>query len=93
MSSFNFNDEMRELQTKILNLEKLENNKKELLDHNFKVINDVLIEKKAAIINNRYSKSEPLARYYDQELVTHLDAIYNILHIFNNRLDKLEESS
>jgi hypothetical protein len=41
--------------------------------------------------NNRYSKSVPLARYYDQQLVTHLEAIYNILQIVDERLKKLEE--
>jgi hypothetical protein len=46
--------------------------KKTSIDHNFKVINDLLTEKKTAINNNRYSKSVPLAKYYDQELVTHL---------------------
>jgi len=61
------------------------------IDHNFKVINDVLTEKKSAIKNNRYSKSVPLVRYYDQELVTHLEAVYNILQIVDERLKKLEE--
>jgi hypothetical protein len=42
-------------------------------------------------VNNRYSKSVPLAKYYDQELVTHLEAIYNILQIVDERLKKLEE--
>ena len=55
------------------------------------MINDVLTEKKTAINNNRYSKSVPLARYYDQELVTHLEAIHNILQIVDERLKKLEE--
>ena len=61
--------------------EKDESDKKTSIYHNFKVINDLLTEKKTAINNNnnRYSKSGPLARYYDQELVTHLEAIYNIL--------------
>jgi hypothetical protein len=49
------------------------------------------MKKKTAIKNNRYSKSVPLARYYDQELVTHLEAIYNILQILDNRLNKLED--
>ena len=55
------------------------------------MINDVLNEKKTAINNNRYSKSVPLAKYYDQELVTHLEAVYNILQIVDERLKKLEE--
>ena len=89
-------EEIQQLQLRILELEKQkkekdESDKKTSINYNFKVINDVLTEKKTAINNNRYSKSVPLARYYDQELVTHLDAIYNILQIMDGRLKNLEE--
>ena len=89
-------EEIQQLQLRILELEKQkkekdESDKKTSIDHNFKVINDLLTEKTPAINNNRYSKSVPLARYYDQELVTHLEAIYNILQIVDERLKKLEE--
>ena len=89
-------EEIQQLQVRILELEKQkkekdESDKKTSIEHNFTVINDVLTEKKTAINNNRYSKSVPLARYYDQELVTHLEAIYNILQIVDKRLKKLEE--
>ena len=89
-------EEIQQLQLRILELEKQkkekdESDKKTSIDHNFNVINDLLTEKKTAINNNRYSKSVPLARYYDQELVTHLEAIYNILQIVDERLKKLEE--
>jgi len=89
-------EEIQQLQLRILELEKQkkekdESDKKTSIDHNFNVINDVLTEKKTAINNNRYSKSVPLARYYDQELVRHLEAIYNILQIVDERLKKLEE--
>ena len=89
-------EEIKQLQLRILELEKQkkekdESDKKTSIDHNVKVINDLLTEKKTAINNNRYSKSVPLARYYDQQLVNHLEAINNILHILNNRLSKLEE--
>jgi len=94
MSSFT--DEIQQLQLRILELEKQktekdESDKKTSIDHNFKIINDVLSKKKTAINNNRYCKSVPLARYYDQELVTHLEAIYNIIQIVDERLKKLEE--
>ena len=49
--------------------------------------------KKIAIHNNKYSKSVPFARYYNQELVSHLEAIYNILQIVDERLKKLEENN
>jgi hypothetical protein len=89
-------EEIQQLQLRILELEKQKNekdesDKKTSIDHNFKVINDVLTEKKTAINNNRYSKSVPLARYYDQQLVTHLEAIHNILQIVDERLKKLEK--
>ena len=89
-------EEIQQLQLRILELEKQKNekdesDKKTSIDHNFKVINDLLTEKKTAINNNRYSKSVPLAKYYDQELVTHLESIYNILQIVDERLKKLED--
>ena len=60
------------------------------MEHNFNMINELLNEKKTNIKNNRYAKDVPLARYYDQQLVTHLEAIYNILQIVDKRLKKLE---
>ena len=89
-------DEIQNLQLRILELEKQkkendENHKKISIDYNFNVINDMLYEKKTAINNNRYSKSVPLAKYYDQELVKHLEAVYNILHIIDERLKKIEQ--
>ena len=91
-------EEIQQLQIKLNELEKQkkekeENNKKTSISYNFEVINNLLNEKKTAITNNKYSKSVPLARYYDQELVTHLEAIYNILQVFNERLDKLENNN
>ena len=47
----------------------LEKKQKELDENN----------KKTNIANDRYSKSVPLARYCDQEMVTHLHAAY-VLH-------------
>ena len=90
-------EEILQLQFRLVELEKQkikkdENEKQTSIKHNFKVINDLLTEKKKAITDNRYSKSVPLARYYDQELVTHLEAIYNILQIVDERLKKLEEN-
>ncbi len=88
--------EIQKLQLRIIELEKQqkekeENDKKTSLNYNFEVIDNLLSDKKTAIKNNKYSKNVPLARYYDQELVTHLEAIYNLLQIFNERLTKLEE--
>ena len=89
-------EEIQQLKLRLIELEKLEKEKNEndnntSIEHNFNVINDVLVEKKKRIISNSYSKSIPLARYYDQQLVIHLDAIYNILQIVDKRLNKIEE--
>jgi glycine/serine hydroxymethyltransferase len=88
-------DEIFQLQLRIIELEKQkkekdENDKKTNMEHNFNIINELLNEKKTNIKNNRYAKDVPLARYYDQQLVTHLEAIYNILQIVDKRLKKLE---
>ena len=89
-------DEIQQLQLRILDLEKQKKEKDEIdkktsINHNFKVLNNVLTEKKNAINGNRYSKSVPLARFYDQELVTRLEAIYNILQNVDERLKNLEK--
>lgn len=90
-------EEIQQLQLRILELEKQqkeleENDKKTSIEYNFKVLNNILNEKKTKIANDRYSKSVPLARYYDQQLITHLEAIYNILHVVDERLKKLEKN-
>ena len=72
--------------------ESINENKTSIVD-NFTMISDILSEKKNAIQNNRYAKNVPLARYYDQELVTHLEAIYNILQIVDTRLSEIENKS
>ena len=64
-------EEIQQLQIKLNELEKQkkeneENNKKTSISYNFEVINNLLNEKKTQITNNRYSKSVPLSRYYDQ---------------------------
>ncbi len=89
-------EEIQQLHLKILELEKKKEKeedtyKKQSIDHNLNVINDILTEKKNKIKMNTYSKSVPLARYFDQQLVTRLEAIYNILQTFDERLKKLEE--
>jgi len=91
-------EEIQQLQLRILELENQQKekekddiDKKTSIDHNFKIINDVLTEKNTSIKNNKYSRSVPLARFYDQQLVTHLEAVYNVLKIIDERLKRLEE--
>jgi hypothetical protein len=99
-------EEIQQLQKRILELEnqqkeKDENYKKTSLDYNFKVINDFLQEKKPRIeylLNTSYKKkpdtpSETRPQSYppDYDLVHHLEAVYNILKIVDERLQKLEQ--
>jgi len=91
-------EEIQQLQLKLNELEKQkkekdENDKKTSIDYNFGVINNLLNKKKTQIANNDYSKSIPLARWYDEQRVLYLNAIYNILQVFNERLDKLENNN
>jgi hypothetical protein len=90
-------EEITKLQLRIIELEKQQQIENETLNknsisHNFTIITDLLSEKKTSIKNNRYAKDVPLARYYDEELVTHLEAIYNILQILDTRLCKIENA-
>ena len=56
-----------------------------------KVIEDIIDEKKKQIENNRYSKSIPLARFYDVEKVKMLEPIFNMLADIQRRLELLEK--
>ena len=91
--------EIQQLQARITELEKIKKEESfKLIENpsvtdNLDIINNILIEKKRKINNNSYSKSIPLARFYDQELVTRLEAISNILKEFNERLIKLENKN
>ena len=55
-----------------------------------KVLETIIDEKKKQIENNRYSKSLPLARFYDQEKVAMLEPILNALQDIQKRLMALE---
>ena len=90
--------EIQQLQLKLDELEKQkkekeEHDKKISISHNFGVISDLLNTKKTAIFRNRNSNKAPLVSYKDQELVTNLEAIYNILQVFNERLNKIENNN
>lgn len=95
--------EIQQLQARIAELEKIKKESAEsesfkLIENpsvtdNLDIINNILKDKKKAIVNNRYSSAVPLARFYDQELVTRLEAISNILQQFNKRLIRLENKN
>jgi len=56
-----------------------------------KILEVIIEEKKKQIENNRYSKSLPLARFYDQEKLAMLEPIFNMLVDIQKRLDALEK--
>jgi hypothetical protein len=95
--------EIQQLHARIAELEKIKKESAEsdsfkLIENpsvadNLVIINNILKDKKQAIVNNRYSSAVPLARFYDQELVTRLEAISNILQQFNKRLIRLERKN
>jgi len=62
------------------------------IDDNFRVINELLLERKTAVERNDYHpKATPShPRWNDTVLIAHLDATQNILKIIIDRLDKLE---
>lgn len=88
-------EEIEQLQLRLLELEKQkkesdENEKNTSIEYNFKVINDVLVKKKTKIY--RYnSKTFVSDKSYDCQLITHLEAIHNILQILDHRLKNLED--
>lgn len=101
-------EEIQQLQVRILELEKQkkendENDKKTSIDYNFNVINNFVQEKKPQIeylLNTIYKKrldtpSETSHQRYppDYDIVTKLEAVYNILKIVDERLQKLEQIS
>lgn len=54
-----------------------------------KVLEEILNEKKKQIANNRYSKQIPL--FVEQEKVSMLEPIFNMLQDIQKRLDTLEK--
>ena len=51
----------------------------------------ILAEKNQALTNNRYSKSVPLAAYYDRQHATLIDTLIDIISGLHNRIAQLEE--
>ena len=46
---------------------------------------------KTHVREDRYGKSCIVAKFIDKDMIDPLDAIYNILVIMNNKIDKLEK--
>jgi len=56
-----------------------------------KTLEGIIDEKRRQIERNSYSKSIPLARFYDQEKLAFLEPILNALKDIQERLDLLED--
>lgn len=87
--------ELNLLRQRIANLEqqkiaKLENEIQKKA-HALQVLENFIDEKKERIQQNRYSRSVPLAAYYDAEKIAFLEPILNVLKDFQKRLEALEK--
>jgi hypothetical protein len=86
--------ELRLLRQRLAHLEEqqLAEIKKELQKkaHALQFLENFIEEKKDRIRQNRYSRSIPLAAYYDGEKIAFLEPILNILKDFQTRLEALE---
>lgn len=58
-----------------------------------KVLDAIIDAKRKQIEQNRYSKSIPLARFYDQEKLEMLEPIFNMLKSIDERLQALENKN
>jgi hypothetical protein len=58
-----------------------------------KTLENVITQLRGAIERNSYSKSFPLAGYYDRRAVAHLEPILEALKQIHTRLDVLEREA
>jgi len=56
-----------------------------------KTLEDIINEKRIQVEHNRYSKSLPLARFYDLEKIGYLEPILDALKNIQERLNALEK--
>jgi hypothetical protein len=54
---------------------------------------NIIDKKRNQIDNNSYSKSIPLARFYDQEKLEMMESIFNMFINIQDRLEKLEKKN
>ena len=58
-----------------------------------KTLEGIVDQKRKQIQSNSYSKSIPLARFYDEEKLGYLEPIFNMLKNIQERLEVLEKRS
>jgi ribosome-binding factor A len=69
---------------------RVKSEKKEEAKALIKTLEAIVNAKRKQIEQNSYSKSIPLARFYDQEKLSFLEPIANLLKNIEGRLDALE---
>ena len=69
---------------------RIKSDKKEEAKALIKTLEAIVNAKRKQIEQNSYSKSIPLARFYDQEKLAFLEPIANLLKNIEGRLDALE---
>ena len=61
--------------------------------HSLQVLDNFILDKKNRIQKNTYSRSVPLAAYYDSEKIAFLEPILNTLLDFQRRIEALEAAA
>jgi hypothetical protein len=91
----NIDSELTLLRQKIEMLEKQKRAEEELKAmkeaNSLATLGQIIEEKKQQISRNSYSKSIPLARFYDEEKVAMMEPIFNMLKDIQQRLEVLEQ--
>jgi len=98
MSHINqIDNELNLLREKLALLEeqkKIEEQKElDKLNNPLKTLEMIIDEKRKQIDRNSYSKSIPLARFYDQEKLSMMEPIYHMLKNIQERLTVLENKN
>jgi hypothetical protein len=86
-----YDSEINYLLERVTLLEKQKKIESEKVTNPLKTLKSIIDEKKSKIDRNCYSKTLPLARYYDKEKIEMLEPIYYMLKNIQERLDVLEK--
>jgi hypothetical protein len=98
MSHINqIDNELNLLREKLASLEEQKKNEVqkqvEKINNPLKTFEMIIDEKRKQIDRNSYSKSIPLARFYDQEKLAMMEPIYHMLKNIQERLTVLENKN
>ena len=90
----NLDSELNSLRQRLVALEEQKRVQTEIASEKkafpLKTLEQFIDIKKQQVQNNRYSKSVPLARFYDQEKLEYLQPILDVLKNIQERLEALE---